>query len=174
MSRKSLAITVVAVLVATAAIVAALDRAGVVHIFSKSTPTSQETQLNQQKKAQTIDSGGSTNVSTDGKTGTATDNTYTPPAGSNNLTVSASKANATTVAVSTELKNYSDGTCQLVVQNGASNVTQNAQVIFAPDFSTCAGFSVPISSLGTGTWSITLNVTSGGTTETKSITYEVN
>lgn len=100
--------------------------------------------------------------------------TYTPPvASNNNVSLTVKKSDSSSVTVITKLVNYSDGACSLTVTNGSKTVTQNAQVVYAPDYSSCAGFSVPISSLGTGTWSISLAVTSGGVTTTKTTTYEV-
>ena len=71
------------------------------------------------------------------------------------------------VTVSSKLHDYSDGTCTLKVNQGTNNYSDSAPVIFQSEFSTCAGFSVPISELGKGTWSVSLSVESAGKTTTK-------
>lgn len=91
-----------------------------------------------------------------------------------NITLTASKTSDTSVTVYTQLKDYSDGICTLTVTNGSATNTQTAAVMYQPQYAICAGFSVPIDGLGTGTWSITLSVVSGGTTVDKTISYEVN
>lgn len=78
-----------------------------------------------------------------------------------------------TLTVFTKLPGYSSGTCELKVTNGSAVKTQSAPVIYQPEFSSCAGFSVPVDSLGKGIWTIQLAVTSNDTTDSKSITYEV-
>jgi hypothetical protein len=78
------------------------------------------------------------------------------------------------VVVTTQLAGFASGTCQLVVTNGAKSVTQDATILYQPEFSSCTGFSVPISSLGAGQWTLTLRATpSGGETLTKTITSTV-
>lgn len=79
-----------------------------------------------------------------------------------------------TVTVFTKLPGVSNGSCSLKVTNGAKSTSQTAAVIYQPEYSTCAGFSVPVSSVGTGTWALTLTVTSNGTSASKSITSGVN
>ena len=45
-----------------------------------------------------------------------------------------------------------------VTVNG-KKYSQEAEIIYQPEYSTCAGFSVPISSVGNGSWDISLSVT---------------
>lgn len=77
------------------------------------------------------------------------------------------------VTVYTKLKDIPNGTCSLKTTNDVSSVNQSAVVIYQPEYSTCAGFSVPIDKLGNGTWSITLTVDSSGKQYTKTITLSV-
>ena len=155
-------------------VLGALQALHVTHFFgySKQEQIQQENKLNNEKKAQTA-----TNPSSSAGDKSSPDNNssppYTPPASSNNITLSASKTSANSVTVYTKLYGYSDGTCTLDISNGAQKTTQAAPVIFQSQYSTCAGFSVPVNPLGSGTWTITLSVLSGGNTVTKSITYEV-
>lgn len=79
-----------------------------------------------------------------------------------------------TVTVFTEITGYGDGTCNLTVTNGTRTTTQSANVVYQSEYSSCAGFSVPISSVGTGTWSLTLTVTSNGSSASKTISAQVN
>lgn len=92
----------------------------------------------------------------------------------NDIELSARQETNNTVTVLTKLKNYANGECKLVVSSGGKTITQTARVFYQPEFSTCAGFSVPINSVGNGTWSISLTVVSSdGNTATKTISLEV-
>lgn len=68
------------------------------------------------------------------------------------------------VTVFTRLLSGTDGKCELTIKNGAQTANRTADIIYQPEFSTCAGFSLPISSVGYGSWSITLSA--GGSTKT--------
>jgi len=127
----------------------------------------QSRQQNNQKKADVANgkSGG-------GDSNTAGQGTYTPPTSSNNITL-IPEEKGEQVVVTTRLQGFSDGTCNLTITNGGKTVAQTAQVIYQPQFSTCAGFSTPVSSLGTGTWNLSLSVTSDGITNSKTSTLEV-
>ncbi len=97
----------------------------------------------------------------------------TPAAPPSKLELSARQETNNTVTVFTKLFGYSDGECELVVTNGSKTTSQKAAVIYNAEYSICGGFSVPINSVGTGNWSIKLNVTSRGITNTKTISSEV-
>ncbi len=89
------------------------------------------------------------------------------------LTLSASQDN-NTVTVLTKIQGVSEGTCSLTITNGTNVSSQTAQIIYQPEFSSCAGFSVITSTLGKGSWNISLSVNSaGGSTLTKSLVLEV-
>jgi len=94
-----------------------------------------------------------------------------PPTTSIELTAQQEPNN--TVTVFTKLSGYSDGSCELTSSNGSKTNTQSAKVIYQAEFSSCAGFSVPIDTIGKGTWSLKLAVTANGTTASKTISYEV-
>jgi cytoskeletal protein RodZ len=87
--------------------------------------------------------------------------------------LSAQQATNNTVTVFTTLRGYSDGSCFLTVTNADKTSTQSAPVIYQREASSCAGFSVPIEPLGKGMWTLKLDVTSGGATNSKTIPYEV-
>lgn len=105
-------------------------------------------------------------------TGQQPSTTPTPPP-STAIELSTRQESNGNITISTKLFAISSGSCALTVVNGAKTASQTAQVIYQPQFSTCAGFSVARDNLGTGTWNITLKVTSNVGTETKSTTIEV-
>ncbi|MFZ1483655.1 MAG: hypothetical protein WAS36_01440 [Candidatus Saccharimonadales bacterium] len=95
------------------------------------------------------------------------------PADDPSLTVTA-KQEGSSVTVLTKIQSVAEGNCTLTATNGSKTTSQEAAVIYQPEFSSCAGFGVPISSLGSGTWSIKLTVTpTGGAAISKSTTLEV-
>lgn len=152
------------VLLAAGAVGVAIHRSHQTH--NKKTASHTQTQTPPDTNSQ----GSPGNTNTD--KGSTPPATYTPPASNNGITLTPSTS-GDTVVVSTQLAGYSDGTCKLTATNGSKTSVQTANVIYAPSFSTCAGFTVPIADLGNGTWSLTLDVTSGGTTNSKTATYEV-
>ena len=77
------------------------------------------------------------------------------------------------VTVYTKLAHASSGTCSLRIRNGEREQQQTAAIIYQPEFSSCAGFSIPVAPLGQGQWQIELTVTTDGTTLTKTITHKV-
>lgn len=60
----------------------------------------------------------------------------------------------------------SSGTCKLTLSNGSKVVTKSSAIMQNPSSSTCEGFDIPISELGSGTWSLEVVVTSGDRTGT--------
>jgi len=92
---------------------------------------------------------------------------------SEDIVISSTKS-GDNIIISTQLKNYSDGECDLLIENGTNSYSRSVPVIYQPSFSTCAGFSVAKSELGSGTWSILLSVTSNNQTNQTTNTIEVN
>lgn len=105
--------------------------------------------------------------------GTTPSTSYTPPTDSSNITL-ATTTSGDQVIISTKLTGYSDGTCSLKITNGTLSIAKDAEVIYAPNYSTCAGFSISTSELGSGVWNIELTVVSGGQTTSKSASYQVS
>jgi cytoskeletal protein RodZ len=101
-----------------------------------------------------------------------TSNSYSTPTSSDSIVLDVSQNNPN-VVITTKLYGYSDGTCTLNISNGSKSATQDAPVMFQAEYSTCAGFSVPVDQLGSGAWTVKLSVTSGGKTLTKEVSYEV-
>ena len=60
------------------------------------------------------------------------------------------------------------GTCTLTLTNGSKTVTRSTNIAQNPSSSTCQGFDVPTSELGSGTWSISIAIASGDKTGTLS------
>ena len=54
------------------------------------------------------------------------------------------------------------GTCELTLTSGSKTVTKSAEIIQNPSSSSCAGFDVPVSELGSGQWDIKIKITSEG------------
>lgn len=74
----------------------------------------------------------------------------------------------TTVVVRTKLTSIGDGTCTITATNGQRQHTETVEVLYQPTYSTCKGFSIPSSKLGSGTWSIRLQATSVNNTSASS------
>lgn len=88
------------------------------------------------------------------------------------IELSAKQESNGSVTVLTKLYSVADGMCTLTISNGIKTYTQNAEIIYQPDFSSCAGFSIPKEKLGTGEWVIKLSVNSDTTIE-KTINFKV-
>lgn len=74
------------------------------------------------------------------------------------IELSVSQSNNSVIAL-TKLSAVPSGLCTITINNGEKTFTDTAQVIYQPEFSSCAGFSIPTSKLGAGAWSITVKVT---------------
>lgn len=126
-------------------------------------PTSEE--LDEQAKTDAKNKEDFLNSATDQEqtqSGQSSPNTDTT--GDVKISISPYRQSNELVVVTTNLGPLPDGTCTLTVTNGTNKQEQTAEIIYQPDYSTCAGFSVPVSSLGRGTWDIRLSVNSRGTT----------
>lgn len=93
--------------------------------------------------------------------------------GSASLELSATRDNSTAVTVISKLHNIGAGSCTLVTTNGQKQDKQTAEIIYQPEYSTCAGFSIPVSELGNGNWTIVLTVNSNGQVYSKTINFNV-
>jgi|JI10StandDraft_1071094.scaffolds.fasta_scaffold286157_2 cytoskeletal protein RodZ len=78
------------------------------------------------------------------------------PAGT--LTITAEQEGSN-VNILSKITGVPSGECTLQIQNGAVATTQKAQLIYQPEFSSCAGYSIPRNVLGAGRWQITVTVT---------------
>lgn len=73
------------------------------------------------------------------------------------LVIDASQTGST-ITVTTEISSIGDGTCSLIITNGSKEYSDSASVIYQRSYSTCAGFSVPKDELGSGEWSVSIEV----------------
>ena len=51
------------------------------------------------------------------------------------------------------------GTCDLTLSNGQKTVTRSSGIVQNPSSSSCEGFNIPTSELGSGTWNIEIKLT---------------
>jgi hypothetical protein len=89
------------------------------------------------------------------------------------ISVTAKRESKDSVTVISKLYNVSDGKCTLTINNGPNTYTDTADIIYQPEYSTCAGFSIPISKLGIGLWSVNVSYMSAGHTNSNSTTVDV-
>jgi hypothetical protein len=166
-TRKKL-IIVASALVGLILVFAILETTGITHFISP--PDSQTT--DQIKEAETNSSNKQDFI--EGKSNDpSNDNSTIPEPTSDDITLSVRQETDRSVTISTELRNYSDGTCDLTIKNGSETHNQTAPVIYQPAFSTCAGFSIPANTLANGTWQISLVITSKGKVNTKTTSVEI-
>ena len=95
------------------------------------------------------------------------------PPSSSNIEILTSQEN-NNIIIKTKLTNIDDGICILNITNGSQKYSENADVIYLPEYSTCAGFSLLKDKLGAGNWQINLEVKPiNGDTINKDTSYEV-
>lgn len=85
-----------------------------------------------------------------------------PEQGSPDIDIEAEQTSQDQVVVKTKVDNLSRGQCSLKVTNSGTEKTYKADLIYQEQFSTCAGYTIPVSDIGAGTWSIELTVASEG------------
>lgn len=165
---KIIALVVIALVVLAGALFV-LDKYGIINIFNHPTnsgPTAAEKKIesetNAKNKANYIE-----NTSPEkGNTKNSSGVTVPVPDSPSTITLLANQQGSN-VVVTTKLngQGYSSGKCILTVSSNGKNTTQSADIIYQPEYSTCAGFSVPVSSVGAGSWSIALSATPQGGSE---------
>lgn len=65
--------------------------------------------------------------------------------------------NGQVVHVNTTINSvWSTGSCTLLITNKSLSITKKSAIQAMPSYSTCQGFSIPVSELGMGTWKINL------------------
>lgn len=177
--KKNHTIVIIAIVVASIlGVLVILELANVTNFFHresivKTTQANGPTKAEQEQQAkesasqkeQYLDTSKST-TNTDSSSSTSSSNTPT-------FTLSASQS-GNIVTVLTKIQNVSGGTCKVVAVNDAKTTSQTAQIIYEPEFSSCAGFSINADTLGVGTWTITTTINpTGSDSLTKSISLEV-
>lgn len=79
------------------------------------------------------------------------------------------------VTILTKARGISGGECKMTVTKGTNTHSQSATLIYQPEFSSCAGFSISRDALGAGSWTVSVTITpTNSTAITKSLTLEVN
>lgn len=169
--KKKLLFTL-AILLGLLVILGVLEKLNVIDLIHSSKPSagiqnSGPTAAEKEEESK-INSEGKKNLI---ENGTTTPSSTTPNSTSIDLT--AKTETNSSVTILTKLYSIASGQCSLHITNNGKQVQQTVEVIYQTEYSTCAGFSVPISSLGSGTWNISLNVTSNGQTFNKELDYAV-
>lgn len=93
---------------------------------------------------------------------------------SSKVEVTAAMGQNNTVTVYSKIYDATATKCTLEVSNGDKKFTKEVTVIFQPDYSICAGFSVPVSELGNGNWEIKLSVITSSNTLVANTQLKVN
>ena len=161
-----------------------LEKKDIINLVGNKNPTSQgPTKKQAEEAAKAAANSKQTYLDQTYKDGTTTSqptNTTptpaTPSSSPSSMTLTA-KIDGKYVTVTTQIQNISSGTCELTASNGANSIPPQppVQIIYQPEFSSCAGFSILKSSLGSGTWNISVTASpSAGEATTQSTTLEVN
>lgn len=58
-------------------------------------------------------------------------------------------------------QSLSIGTCQLTLSSSSKNITKSSNIVPNPSSSTCEGFDIPVSEIGSGSWNISIAISSG-------------
>ena len=162
---------VLAALLILVALFFALEKLNVTNFIHKKSTTSQNQGPTAEEKA--VENKANADAKKDfieGNSQSSTGSTTSQPQ-SSSIDLSAKQETNNTVTVFTKLYGVSSGTCTLTVTNNGAAQNYTADVIYAAEYSTCAGFSVPIKT--PGNWNIQLSLNSNGQSSTKSITYQV-
>ena len=166
LSKKHILFTSAVFVVIACLSVFALDKLGIISILPKDTilniskePTQQEKKSEEKNNQDTKDSFLDTRKD-DQKKSVENSKPAPVPVNNSSIELSANKdgSNVTIIAKLKE-QGYSQGKCLLIITLNGKKYSQEAEIIYQPEYSTCAGFSVPISSVGNGSWDISLSVT---------------
>ena len=181
LSKKQILVAALAVAIAICGSVFALDKIGIISIFPKDTvpniskePTPQEKKSEEKANQDTKES--FLNTIKDDKEKPVEKSKPAPvPKSNSSIELSADRdGDSVTIIVKLKEQGYSQGKCSLTVAANGKKVAQNADIIYQPEYSTCAGFSIPVSSVGDGQWTISLSVTPlNGKPITKTLIKEI-
>ena len=93
-----------------------------------------------------------------------TQNEGSDPNSSKTLTGALTRADVTNnkLIIRVNIDQYlSGGSCALTLTSGSKTYTDVANITDAASTSTCAGFDIPVEKLSSGSWSISIKITSG-------------
>lgn len=168
LTKKTAALIAISLLLISAVIVASLEKTQVIDIFKSPTngipgPTEADKKAAdkaaQNEKEEFINSPDPTVVAPEDR----------PTA---RIELSAKQESNGSVTVLSKLFGIASGTCNLSISNGSRTYSTTASVIYQPEFSSCAGFSIEKDKLGAGMWLIKLSLANDATPE-KALTLEV-
>lgn len=77
------------------------------------------------------------------------------------------------VVVRSQLEGFDRGTCEIKITNGTKAYSDSADIIYQPQGSLCAGFSIPIDKLGAGRWNVKLEASGAHASGSASTSIEV-
>lgn len=166
LSKKHILVTSIVFVAVAFLSVFALDKLGIISIVPKDKvpdiakePTLQEKKSEEKNNQDTKDSFLDTSKD-DQKKSVEKSKPAPVPVNNNSIELSANKdgSNVTIIAKLKE-QGYSQGKCLLIITANGKKYSQEVEIIYQPEYSTCAGFSVPISSVSNGSWDISLSVT---------------
>lgn len=176
--KKKLILWIIVVIVSLFGVLIYLEKSRTTDLVKNpfSSPTgptkeqkAQEQKVNSDAKGGFLDSQYSSNPE---QTPTNTPSS-TPVQSTSNLELNAHQEGPNVVTTA-KITGVVGGNCVLTVNNLGRTYSQTAEVIYQPEYSSCAGFGIPVSSVGVGTWSISLQVNGpGGSTVNKQINLEV-
>ena len=177
--RKRILIITVLVLVVAGIAATAYYALSSQYISPQEKARIEEEKTNNQAKKEFVENTTSDDSSKDGDKSTSSsgstnqvNNPGTTKPTSSSISVDASQSNDT-VIIKTNVGSISTGTCKLTATNGSRQISQTADILYQPQYSTCTGFSIPVSKLGIGTWNLSLTVTANGAVATTTSTLEV-
>lgn len=99
----------------------------------------------------------------------------TPPSDSKDFQITFAHVNGDTFQIRTLIaKVTSSGTCKLTMTSGSRSYSASAGVQPMASSSTCKGFNVPMSSLSSGTWRISIIYSFNGTESTATKEVVIN
>lgn len=181
LSKKQILATIIIIIAVICLSIFALDKFGIISIFPQNTtpnigkePTVEEKKSEEKANQDTKES--FLNTAKDEEEKSVEKSKPAPvPKSSSSIELSADRnGDSATIIVKLKEQGYSQGKCSLTVAANGKKVTQNADIIYQPEYSTCAGFSIPVSSLGGGQWAISLSITPlNGNPMVKTLTKEI-
>lgn len=167
--KKRIFVFAVAILATLLAIGALLEYTGITNFVSQHPMTLPPGPTKQQKKDEL-----KSNADAKKDFIESDDPKPTPTPSDNNAITLTATQEGQSVVVLTKLQGYPSGTCKLQGENGAASFSVVVDIIYQPEFSSCAGYTIPVSKLGIGIWSLTLTASQAdGSSANRTTTVEV-
>lgn len=154
-------------LVAIAILVFVLEKSGIINLYSPGRPATGPTEAQIEEQQQTEQKQKKSFIEADNSVAPSTSDTKS------SVELTARQELNGNITVLAKLYGISEGDCSLTITNGSKTYSKVVPIIYQPDFSSCAGYSVQKDELGAGEWSIKLTPTANPSLE-KTITSKVN